>query len=465
MKKREFKIEYLVYLYIIISPFLDAFSCMYREWFPNVHLSPVMFIRPIIPIILMLYIFARDKSVRKPLIISGFIYAIYGVVHMLIFRKLLTGVSYGTFFQEGMYVFNYTYMIYILFIIMYFSKREQLPHLRRALFIMLCNYLLLIYVSIITKTSLPTYIEGTGYRSWFISGNSLCTSLLLLFSVFVSGMFKRKNIKYLIIFVLLGVYLMFLVGTRTGLYGFVLVFSFYIVMKMFMAFKQKIQFNKNRIIILLGVIVVFGLLAFKLGSSTLERRREINAMVDDIVDINNNFEVAHVTGTTTKFVYDIKHDQVEDGLLSEAQKNAYLDMYETCNKLKLKSNSYRIQQLIYNYYLVKEQKNLLYILFGNGHVNLYGEMILEMEIPFILLNFGILGFILYVFPLLYLCYKGFMYIFGHKKFLMENYYMYMFGLLLAFLLACIAGYVLYSSTCALIIICILGLLEEQGDII
>lgn len=463
--KKGFKIEYLVYIYIVISPFLDALSCMYRVWFPNALLSPLMVIRPIIPIILALYIFARDKSVRKPLIISGIVYVLYGVGHLLIFRKLLTGISYGSIFQEGLYVFNYTYMIYILFIIMYFSKREQLPHLKKALFVMLCSYLLLIYVSILTKTSLPTYVEGTGYRSWFVSGNSLCTALLLLFSVFVADMFKKKNLKYLIVFVLLGLYLMFLVGTRTGLFGFVLVFAAYIGFKLFVAFKHKVQFNRNRVIIILGVIVLFTLLAFKVGSSTIERRREMQAMVDDIIDINNNYEVAHVTGDTTKIVYSINHDLVPEGQLSEEQKKAYLDMYDACNKLKLNSNNYRIQQLIYNYYLVKEQHNILYILFGNGHVNLYGEMILEMEIPFILFNFGILGFLLYVFPLVYLLYKGIKYIFGHQKFLMENYYMNLFGLLLAFGLACIAGYVLYSSTCVLIMICILGLLEEQGDII
>ena len=465
MKKKEFKIEYLVYLYIIMSPFLDALSCMFRIWFPNALFSPLMVIRPIIPIILTLYIFARDKSVRKPLILSGIGYLLYGVVHLLIFKKLLTGISYGSIFQEGLYVFNYTYMIYILFIIMYFSKRELLPHLKKALFIMLGCYLLLIYVSILTKTSLPTYVEGTGYRSWFVSGNSLCTSLLLLFSVLITDMFKKRKIVHLITFVLLGLYLMFLVGTRTGMFGFILVFGFYIFLKLFIAFKHKVQFNRNRVAIVLVIILVFGFVAFKIGSSTLERRKEIKDMSDDIVDINNNYEIAHVTGDTTKFVYDIKHDQLQEGLMSEEQKKAYLDMYDACNKLKIESNSYRKQQLIYNFYLVREQHNILYALFGNGHVNLYGEMILEMELPFILLNFGIIGFIIYALPLLYLTYKGIKYAFGHKKFLFENYYMELFGLLLAFALACVAGYVLYSSTCALIIICILGLLEEQGDII
>ena len=460
MKKKGFKIEYLIYLYIIISPFLDALSCMYREWFPNNTLSPLMIIRPIIPAILLIYIFFKDKKTRIPLIISGIVYVIYGIVHLLIFIHLLTCISYGNIFKEGLYVFNYTYMIYIMFIIMYFYKRKKLPWLKNALFYMLCSYLLLIYVSIITKTSLPTYVEGTGYRSYFVSGNSLCTVLLLLFSLFVSDLFKDKKIKNIIVFALLGLYLIFLVGTRTGMFGFILVFIAYIIIEVILAMKDKIKFDKKKIGLILIVLVVVGALLFKVGSKTLERRREMNEMVDDIVDINTG-EIAHVTGDTTEFIYYIRHDSLREGDFNKAQIAAYEDMYKTCNKLKLKSNDFRRQQLIYNVYLVKNQHNLLYILFGNGHVNLYGEMILEMELPFIILNFGLLGFILYVCPLLYWLIKGIKY--DNKKYKDSTYYMSLFGILLAFGLSCIAGYVLYSSTCALVMICMLGLLRKQSE--
>ena len=103
------------------------------------------------------------------LIISGVCYVLYGLIHLLIFRKLYTSMAYGSFMQEALYVFNYTYMIYVMFIIMYLAKRKKIPYLKQSLFVMLCCYLGLIYVSILTKTSLPTYVEGTGYRSYFPS--------------------------------------------------------------------------------------------------------------------------------------------------------------------------------------------------------------------------------------------------------------------------------------------------------
>ena len=459
-KKKGFKIEYLLYVYIVMSPFLDALSCMYREWFTNASFSPLMVVRPIIPVILALYIFIKDKKVRLPLIISGLCYMFYGGVHLWIFRKLYTEMAYGSFMQEVLYVFNYTYMIYVMFIIMYFCKRKQLPYLKQSLFIMLCCYLGLIYVSILTRTSLPTYIEGTGYRSWFVSGNSLCTVLLLLFSLFVSDMFKEKNIKNIIVFVLLGLYLAFLVGTRTGLFGFVLVFIVYIILEEFLAMKDKIKFDKKRIGLILLVLIAVGALLFKVGSKTLERRKEIRAMEDDVVDLNTG-EIAHVTGDTTKLIYAIDHNLVPEGYMLEEHKLAYKDLYKKANELKLRSNDYRKQQLIYNLYLVKEQHNPLYILFGNGHVNLYGEMILEMEIPYLLLNFGLLGTVMYLGPLLYWLIKGIKY--DNKKYKDINYYMSIFGISLALGLSTIAGYVIYSSTCVLVMICMLSGLRKQGD--
>ena len=460
MKKKGFKIEYLFYLYIVISPFLDALSCMYREWFPNNTLSPLMFIRPIIPIILAVYIFFKDKKTRIPLALSAICYCIYGVIHLLIFRHLLTGISYGSIFQEGLYVFNYTYMIYIMFIIMYFYERKKLPYLKKVLFWMLCSYLLLIYVSIITRTSLPTYVEGTGYRSYFVSGNSLCTVLLLLFSLFVSDLFKDKKIQNIVVFALLGLYLIFLVGTRTGMFGFILVFIVYILMEVFMAMKDKIIFDKKRIGLILIVLVVVGALLLKVGSNTLQRRKEMHEMIDDTVDINTG-ELAHVTGSTTRFIYRINNNQLAENEMSKAQILAYKDLYRVGNKLKLDNTNYRVQQLIYNVYLVKEQHNIIYMLFGNGHVNLYGEMILEMELPFILFNFGLLGFILYVCPLLYWLIKGLKN--KDKKYKDITYYMSTFGILLAFGLSLIAGYVLYSSTCALVMICMLSTLRKAGE--
>ena len=455
--KNKFKIEYLIYIYIIISPFLDSFSGMYRLWFPDVTLNPVMFIRPIIPGILILYIFFKDKKTRKLLITSGLIYGIYGLIHLYIFNRLKNGISYGDIFTEGLYVFNYTYNIFMLFIIMYFSKKKKLSLLKNSLLITLFCYLFLIYISIITGTSTTTYITGVGYKSYFMSGNTLGTALLLLFSGLISDGISKRDIKSLISFVLLGVFLIFLLGTKTGMFGYILVLCFYILINIIKAIKNKIKINKVMVISGIGLFLSIGLVLLLVGSNTFNRAKELDSHDYDIVDVNTGGE-SHVTGDTSKIVYSIKHGEVEEGYMSKEEENAYLTTYNICNKLNIKGNNSRVQQLVYNASLVKEQHNIFYILFGNGYHNNYGEMTLEMEIPALLLNFGIIGIILYLGPYLTLFIKAIKY----KK-VNDNYIMSLFGITLALGLSIMAGYVLYSGTCSLLIICLFSILKENGD--
>ncbi|HAB67392.1 MAG TPA: hypothetical protein DCE23_08500, partial [Firmicutes bacterium] len=105
MKKiKDFKIEYLLYLFVIISPFLDVLSFLFREWFPNALISPSTIIRPLIPLILLVYVFFKDKDVRKKLLILGIIYVIYGGIHLYLYNNIITGISYGGLFSEAQYV-------------------------------------------------------------------------------------------------------------------------------------------------------------------------------------------------------------------------------------------------------------------------------------------------------------------------------------------------------------------------
>ena len=459
--KNKFKLEYLIYIYIFASPFLDASSGLFRTWLPSAKFNPVMVIRLIIPIILLAYIFFNDKKTRKPLVIGTVIYAIYGLIHILLFKNNLTGISYGTVFSEGLYLLNYTFNIYMLFIIMYFSKKNKLKMLKDSMFLCLLSYLIIIYFSILTGTSSYTYLTGVGYKSYFVSGNTLSTALLLLFSALITDGISKRNIKYLISFVLLGVFLIFLVGTRTGMLGFLLVLVIYVLLNIFKALNKKIKIDKIMVISGIGLFLSIGILLGLVGSNTLKRMKNFDSKEYEIIDVNTG-EESHVTGDTSSIVYNIKNNIYEEGFLSEEQEKAYLKTYEICNKLNIKGTNLRVQQLIYHGVLVKEEHNVLYLLFGNGYHSQYGEMTLEMEVVALLLNFGLTGFILYLGPYLFLCYKVIKYLKKKKK-ISDNSIMYMFGIGLAIFLSFIAGYVFYSGTVALLIICLFSLLKEDGD--
>ena len=146
---KKFKVETLIYIYIILLPILDSFSNMYREWFPSSGLSPAMFLRLIIPGILFLYIMIKDKESQRYLIIMGIVYLIYGFVHLYIFNNLTTEIAYGDFFKESTYIINYTFNVFMLYIMYYFYSKRRLPYLKDSLYISLLTTIVTIIAGVL----------------------------------------------------------------------------------------------------------------------------------------------------------------------------------------------------------------------------------------------------------------------------------------------------------------------------
>ncbi len=466
--KKLLKIENLMYLMIVISPFLDSFSFIYRNFNPNSTISPITILRPIIPIILAIYMFIKYKDTRKIFLVGGILYLVYGVIHLYLYNGLMTEISYGNLLHEAQYIINYSYMIMVLYIFIYFSKLQKIDYkkLKMSLFIMLCGYLFLIYLSLITNTSSNTYIEGIGYKGWNLSGNSLGSILILLECILIPFMFegnKKFKIISLCIMLLLGVFLTFLLGTRVGLFGFYIVLLIYFMGSLFLNFVKKNKINLKKYLIPIAVVIVIAIsLVLVFGSSTLSRRKHLKNIENDLFDPNTN-SVAHVTGDTVKFVTDIMNNNVDEKFMSIPQQKAYLSMYKFANKHEILNNNQRVQQIVYHLNLIKYQKSASLILFGNGYEINYGEMTLEMEFIAILLNFGIIGFILYMVPFLIIDIKAIKYFFKNLKNSKINLIMYLAASFLTIAFSLLAGYTFFNASSMIIIVSNHILLKEYYE--
>lgn len=83
-------LENILCAFLIICPILDIASFVFRNAF-NVSFSPSTFIRPIIPIIVGLYIFFKEKKKFKLyMFLVGIVYLIYGIAHFYMFQVLKT---------------------------------------------------------------------------------------------------------------------------------------------------------------------------------------------------------------------------------------------------------------------------------------------------------------------------------------------------------------------------------------
>ena len=145
-----------------------------------------------------------------------------------------------------------------------------------------------------------------------------------------------------------------------------------------------------------GTIFIVGILAVGLlGSKTLQRRKQISEAVENNLDQSTG-EVLHISTSMLEIYNSIMDNTIEEGYMSDAQKQATVDLYNYTKEHNIASNDNRMQQLIYNLFLVKYQKNPVTIIFGNGYNTNFREMRMENEIPCFALNFGIIGFVLFI---------------------------------------------------------------------
>ena len=167
----------------------------------------------------------------------------------------------------------------------------------------------------------------------------------------------------------------------------------------------------------------------------------------NIIDENTNKEIS-VTIDIANIVKAINNSEYDEKYISKSASNAILKLYDFANMHNIKSTDKRMQQLVYNFYLVGYQKSVPGILFGNGLLNNYSELVLEMEIPAFLFNFGIFGFLLFFIPY----FSIFIYcaIIGIKniKKIDSQYIMLMLGTLFAYALSFLTGVTFFNIASA-----------------
>lgn len=453
-KKKIIKMDKLLCTLIVLCPILDMLSFIFRNIF-DTKISPSTFLRPIISIIVIMYIIIKDKN-RWKIIGVGAIYGIYALVHLYIFYSIRTGCSYGSLLHEAQYLMNYSFMILNLFLFMYVFKEENIKSIPKSLFIAVSIYIISIFVSIFTGTSSFTYpVEQMGLKGWFESGNSL--SAILTISMFVILPFikkangKKEKTVCILIVTLVGLFLTTQIGTRVGLFGFILVLAIYIFLEILFGLLNSKKVNKK--ILFGGIGAVAGILIFVLifGSNTFTRRTHMEQESQNSYDENQE-DVAHLTGDVLTIYESIVENTLEEGYLSEAEKQSFLELYDIANKYNLKSNDQRTHQIIYNLLLVKNQNNPILILFGNGYLNNFRELVLEMELMSFLLNFGICGFILYIVPFLTIIIYAFVQIIKNIKKLDVTCSMLFLGSGFAYVLSLLSGYVFFNSSSMIIVI-------------
>jgi len=432
-------------------------SFIFRNAF-NINFSPSTFIRPLIPASIMIYLFLKnDKKFKIKAIVVVGLYLIYSVIHIYLFSKVKTLSSYSNEIHEIQYLVNYSFMILNLFLYVYIFKDKNVDKLRKSVLISVIIYVTSIFISIITNTSSYTYPEDQiGLKGWFESGNSICSILILAMFIYMPLMKKHRIITGIVLLIS-SLFLTTVVGTRVGLFGVIIVLSIYIATETLQGIIKYKKMNKKIMVFgIISIVAIISVVAL-FGSATIQRRQHLQNMEQSIFDNTLNSQ-AHLTGDLLEIKEKIEDNTLEEGYMSEAQKQSIIDLYNLANRWNVKNNDQRMQQLIYNVSLVKNQADPTLILFGNGYNTNFRELVFEMEVLAILFNFGVIGFLLYLMPFLgIMIYSLYKVIVKYKKFDSEYTRLFL-GLGFAFALSFFSGYTFFNQSSALMIVLISSLL-------
>ena len=166
-------------------------------------------------------------------------------------------------------------------------------------------------------------------------------------------------------------------------------------------------------------------------------------------------------GDVTTIKNQIEAGEISEDYMPKAMQNAILRLYDYAKSTNMENNDMRKQQLVYNIYLVQEQKSLPLILFGNGYKAQFRELVMEMEVPAFLCNFGIFGFTLYFIPFLLIAIYGIYIAIRNIKHIDSKYIMYLGGSWLAIFLSFLSGYTFFNSSSMIIVIVVNVLLINK----
>jgi len=444
--------EKWLYIFILLNPIFDLLSSLFNYW--GFSYTPSTFLRPILPLIILICIFVTDKKIRKPLFISGLIYMVYALIHLYLYSGIRTGISCGSVMHELQYLSNYTYLMFTLFSFIYvFDKHKK--KLEDMVFYTAVFYISTIYIAIITRTSLPSYVEGTGFKGWFNTSGAVGSVLVISLFILLPYLMK-KNMKFIykFLFIFLTVfYLCFLIGSRVGLIGSILVAGFFVISNIIYYLIHNKKFNIGKylpIIISSSIVLIVTFILF--GSYTLDRRKALN----DITDKN-----IHIAYDLMDIKKKVDNHKVADNYMSESQIKALNSLYDYANKVKMPNVDLRRQQLVYNYYLYQYQDSLSLKLFGNGYLANYSSLTLEMEGIALFFNFGIIGFILFCIPFLSIFFYGIYIGIKRVKSIDVEYMMYVSGIFVSYVISTLAGHVYFNTSVmpAIIIIHLLLVLK------
>ncbi|MDN3019006.1 O-antigen ligase family protein [Paenibacillus sp. BSR1-1] len=448
LEKRNF-MERMLIIFIALQPILDLLTSFSLHYLKS-SLTVGLITRTLMFGITAIYITYSAIKYRQIKILVYFLFlALVLILNLFIGHQLKSTFN---LVEEIKYITKTVYFILMLFsyyFVWEYIKNKQTDVLLNKIVVGMLIVGIVMIVSLLTGTAIKSYTYGFGSKGWFSSGNeisaimAICSPLVIIYSFNHTNSWKDF---YYWIPTLLLLTSSLIVGTKVGMisaFFFIIVTIVILLAQLFL----KSKYNRRKLIVnmLISVFVLasIGTLSqntgavsnIKQNSQRLEAKQQAEEEMDAGTDTGN--EQADTTQQT------VKTNKIIRLLLSSR------DIF-----LVAKNNEFK-------------QASLGQKLFGLGYstTNEKGHTkMIEMDFFDLFYSFGIVGFLVYIIPILYFLYSFFLALLrnGRAFFNFDNILMFL-GLVIGMGISVVAGHVFSAPAVSIYVAIIMVYLYRNNQ--
>lgn len=439
--------EKMLIIFIAIQPILDLLTSFSMHYIKT-SLTFGVIIRTIMFAITAAYIaFSAVKKKRKKILV--YFVALFAVLLLNLLIGYQSKVTFNLV-EEIKFITKTIYFILMLFsyyfVWDYIKNKKTDALLNKIVFGMTIVGLVMI-VSVFTGTAIKSYNYGVGSKGWFSSGNeisaimAICSPMVIIYSL--KNTTNWKDI-YNWLPTLLILISCLIVGTKVGMISsfFFIAVTIVLVLSQFFL-KSNVNRRKLTVNLILSIFVLSTLTAFSLNTSALDNLKQNTQKLEAQEKAAAEETEAEEGQPTTETHTPVKTNKVIRLLLSSR------DIF-----LVNKNNEFK-------------EANFGQKLFGLGYSttkeNSHTKMI-EMDFFDLFYAFGIIGFLLYMIPIVYFLLSFFRSLLknGRTFFSFENILMFL-GLIIGIGVSVLAGHVFSAPAVSIYVAIIMVYLYKNNS--
>ena len=371
----------LIFIFIIIQPFIDAIT-MYQIRSPIKIISISVITRGLFLVIISFWLYKKCRKKLLFYILLG--YFVIDVVYIILFTN-------NSIYQEIANLFQIFYLpLVILFFQLYENKKINLSLIFKVYLIYL-NFIIVPYFLHIGVYASEYYPGKSGYYGLFNGGNEISAVILAMLPWIIHYLSNNRNVFLKIFIAIETIFCIYLIGTKTILLGSIIVLLYFLIPKIFKIFKKDVL--KNILISILIATILLILIIIVVPSMPLYK---------NILLALKFFNVNSLT--------DFLKIEVIDNIIFSGR----LNILENINEIYCNS-----QFITY--------------IFGLGETTLLSLKLIEIDIFDIFYSIGILGIFIYLMIMIK----------GIKKAKLKS--IYLFSFILLIFVSLFTGHILTST--------------------